>query len=567
MPRLLLILAGCTLLAAGSAARADSVRLAIVVGNNIGHGSRPPLHFAEDDAAKFARVLTELGGVSPSDLYLLQGKNREALEETFDRVAQRIGALHGAPGHRATLIFYFSGHSDGTALELGQDRLPFTELQARLKQSGAEIRVAIADSCRSGALLAAKGGRLSQPFENPIVRQLRAGRLGAPGLQRLQRGRAGVERNPGLVLHPSLDLGLRGAADASGDGRVTLAEAYKYAYERTLAATSQTLAGPQHPSYDIRLAGVGELVLTQLTRPSGALVLPAGFERALVSEPTRDEVLAEVPAGAPPRVAVPPGDYLVRLWRKGEVYSGRVLVGRNEAKAVAWESLQPIRLSSAQTTAKGGSADVSAADLAEGLQKYRQLDYDDAVKILHRVVGRQPPKAVAAKAHVYLGVIALNLSSVDQAKEEFRLALVADATAELPYEASPKARTVFAEAQRDFDAELQARRVSGGVRADVPPAVVPVVVEAAGEPPKASSHPSALAVVLGSVGVVAGAVAVYGGIQVLNYNNNVGAGNSNQGTMNMSTLGPRSTAQFWAVSWLIFAGLGAAGLTAAALAW
>src|SRR5439155_1903876 len=45
--------------------------------------------------------------------------------------------------------------------------------------------------------------------------------------------------------------GLRGAADQSKDGRVTLAEAYQYAYGKTVAQA----AGGQHPTFKYDLAG------------------------------------------------------------------------------------------------------------------------------------------------------------------------------------------------------------------------------------------------------------------------------------------------------------------------
>jgi len=46
--------------------------------------------------------------------------------------------------------------------------------------------------------------------------------------------------------------GLRGAADMIHDGRITLNEAYQYAYNETLSRTEKTMGGTQHPNYDIR---------------------------------------------------------------------------------------------------------------------------------------------------------------------------------------------------------------------------------------------------------------------------------------------------------------------------
>ena len=63
------------------------------------------------------------------------------------------------------LIFYFSGHSDGQALELGRERVTFDDLRRLLAQTNADVRVAIVDSCRSGALLAAKGGTAGPGYD------------------------------------------------------------------------------------------------------------------------------------------------------------------------------------------------------------------------------------------------------------------------------------------------------------------------------------------------------------------------------------------------------------------
>src|SRR5439155_13901499 len=55
---------------------------------------------------------------------------------------------------------------------------------------------------------------------------------------------------------------LRGAADSDGDGRVSLDEAYRYAYRRTLASTATTQVGSQHVTLETDLAGQGEVPVT-----------------------------------------------------------------------------------------------------------------------------------------------------------------------------------------------------------------------------------------------------------------------------------------------------------------
>ena len=57
-------------------------------------------------------------------------------------------------------------------------------------------------------------------------------------------------------------------------GKITLNEAYQYAYNETLAKTEKTMKGAQHPSYDINLTGSGELVMTDLRNTSAKLIIP-----------------------------------------------------------------------------------------------------------------------------------------------------------------------------------------------------------------------------------------------------------------------------------------------------
>ena len=62
--------------------------------------------------------------------------------------------------------------------------------------------------------------------------------------------------------------GLRGAADVTGEGKVSLNEAYQFAFHETLGRTSETQVGAQHPAYDIELSGTGDVVMTDLRQTS-----------------------------------------------------------------------------------------------------------------------------------------------------------------------------------------------------------------------------------------------------------------------------------------------------------
>lgn len=329
-------------LLAAHAAHAGTRRIAVIVGSNVGVGDRPPLHYAETDAEKLANTLAELGGVERTNLFLLQGASVLSVYQTFDVVQERVRAWHAENGGtHVVLIFFFSGHSDGESLELGSERLGFADLRRRLSNVGADVRVAIIDSCKSGALLASKGGRAGPAFAIRLTDDVASN--GEALLTSSAANEAALEsreiRSSFFTHH--LVSGLRGAADLSHDGRVTLGEVYQYAFARTVSSTANTTIGPQHPGYDYRLSGEGDLVLSDLSQRTAAIDLPAGFDRILVHEQSPDQVLAEIPGGVGARVAVPPGSYAIRAWRAGRTLVALVSLQPGEVRTLTAEDLRP----------------------------------------------------------------------------------------------------------------------------------------------------------------------------------------------------------------------------------
>jgi hypothetical protein len=334
-------------------AGADSRRIAIVVGNNAGNSDLPPLRYAESDAGKFARVMVELGDVSADDVMLLQGRKVAELERAIQDAKDRVSVFKRTPDTRTVLIFYFSGHSDGEAIELGQEKLPYARLKAMLLGTGADLRVAIVDACRSGAGFREKGGKPADAFVIKLTDTLVAS--GDAFITSSAADESALESNEvmGSYFTHNLISGLRGAADTSGDKLVTLAEAYRYAFDRTVAATSVLPAGSQHPSYDFRLSGQGELVLSSLIKPSATLVVPEGSERSLVTDVVRDQVIVELPPGSIREIALSPGQYGLRLFKGGQSFGGRVTLSDGMRKVVKWDDLTA-QSSSIVVAKKGG---------------------------------------------------------------------------------------------------------------------------------------------------------------------------------------------------------------------
>ena len=75
------------------------------------------------------------------------------------------GAPRRSGGRPAPQFFvYYSGHSDEEGLLLGGSRLSYAQLRQDLDGVPAEVRVAILDSCASGAFTRVKGGQMRPAF-------------------------------------------------------------------------------------------------------------------------------------------------------------------------------------------------------------------------------------------------------------------------------------------------------------------------------------------------------------------------------------------------------------------
>ncbi len=335
-----------------TAASAETARFALVVGSNAGSADLPPLRYAEADAGKVARVLVELGDVPPDNLVLLQGRKVGEVEDAIHELRARVARAKANPEARTVVLFYFSGHSDGEGIELGREALSYSRLKTLLGGTAADVRVTIVDACRSGRGTKEKGARPADPFTIRIADTLNTS--GEAFISSSADDEAALESGEvlGSIFTHNLVSGLRGAADASGDKLITLGEAYRYAYDQTVARTALLTAGAQHPSYDYRLAGQGELVLTSLQKPSALLVLPEGAERSVITDVLRDQVVVEVGASAAREAALPPGQYGVRLFRGGQSFGGRFVLSDGARKSLSWDELAPIA-SSTQVARKG----------------------------------------------------------------------------------------------------------------------------------------------------------------------------------------------------------------------
>jgi hypothetical protein len=334
------LLALLAVTAAASTARAQGLRrFAIVAGNDTGGGDTRSLLYAGADARKVYDILTRLGGVRQEDATLLIGASASQLLSAI--VAVEMQAAEAKQhGERTALFFYYSGHAKDGSLRLGETRLPIDGIKARIASSPVDVRIAILDSCKSGAVLATrtKGARKAPAFEIQAD-----GPRDAKGVVILTSSASDEDSQEsdaigGSYFSHHLASGLLGGADKSGDGRVTLFEAYAYAYDRTVADTAESAAGAQHPTFSYDLAGNGDLVLTDVAVRHEGVYLPReapGGVYYLVDG--KGFVAAEISKadGVDRRVALTPGHYRVKRRLPDRLRVGELDVPRGQMVALA----------------------------------------------------------------------------------------------------------------------------------------------------------------------------------------------------------------------------------------
>lgn len=293
---LVLILSGLGVLAAARPARADeapgSRRVALLVAASDGGPGRARLRYASRDIEAVARVLTELGGVRGEDIEQVVDPDPAAVERRLNELKQRLTAPGAGSAKGRQLFFYYSGHSDEQGLLLFGAHLPYSRLRALITDIPADVHIGVLDSCASGAFAQRKGGVAIEPF----LAQSGSSVTGHAFLTSTSEREAAQEsaRLRGSFFTHFLVTGLRGAADVDGDQRVTLQEAYRFAFAETLQRTEVTLGGPQHAAYDIQLVGRGDLVLTDLRDASARLSIAAPITGRIVLRDQRGALAAEL---------------------------------------------------------------------------------------------------------------------------------------------------------------------------------------------------------------------------------------------------------------------------------
>ena len=341
---------------------------ALVVGSNQGGPGQSTLRYAQDDAERVSDLLHSLGGYDEKRVERLVQPTAAGLRAALEHVREQIEPL-AQSGAQTRFFFYYSGHARADALNLGDEQLPLSELREAILALPATMSIVVLDGCQSGAFSRVKGAERAADFSwNSVERLNTAGIAVVASSSALELSQESEQLRSGYFTHHWL-VALRGGGDRDGDGRVTLSEAYQYAYNHTLATTSQTAVGEQHATLETNLRGKDDVALTHPAQANTRLRIPADFDgRVLLQKLPSWSVIAELDKarGEPVVLALPAGNYAATL-RRGEL-AARCTLGLREGMESALVIDQCAKLVQLPAAVKGSS---TAIDATAGLAATR----------------------------------------------------------------------------------------------------------------------------------------------------------------------------------------------------
>jgi hypothetical protein len=336
---------------------------AVVVGSNAGGAGQQPLHFAEDDALRMAQVLRELGHFAASDVEVLLHPTPPQIIAALDALGAKARD-NASRGEQTEIVFYYSGHARATAINLGGDELPLGALRDRLSALPTALTIVVLDACQSGAFARIKGAEPAADFTYNSVSKLTQKGLAIMASSSPQELSQESDELHGSYFTHHLVTALRGAGDADGDGRVSLDEAYRYAYRRTLASTARTQVGEQHVTLETDLAGQGDVPVTYPADARAQLELPGPLDaRVLVQRRPGGSVVAEVQKapGAAIRLAFVAGSYEAIVGQTSGMVQCRFALGDDRVMVLDTGSCTPVVPDRSQ--AKGETGDVPLREI------------------------------------------------------------------------------------------------------------------------------------------------------------------------------------------------------------
>ena len=328
-------------------------RFALYVAANNGGKEREVLRYAASDAEKLKNTMQEIGGIDNKNSVILTEPNQVEVEKALQEFAKKVN-LAKQTSRRTEFIFYYSGHSDENALLLGEESFGYSQLKSAINSVPSDIHVVMLDSCFSGNFIRAKGGTRQKSFlvdESSIV-------SGHAYLSSSSESEASQESDliqSSFFTH-ALITGLRGAADSSGDNKVSLNELYYYAFNETLSQTEQSTIGTQHPSFDITLVGSGDLVLSDISTAESILVLNSDLQgKIYIRNEDSGILVSEIKksVGNSIPLALPSGNYKVTMIQENQTLEANAKLKSGRSVSLVAKKFK--KVDTTDTRTRGGT--------------------------------------------------------------------------------------------------------------------------------------------------------------------------------------------------------------------
>jgi hypothetical protein len=317
---------------------------ALVVGDNEGGPGQAPLHFAETDAKAVAEVLRSIGHYGAGDVQVLLHPDAAAVTAALDELVGKVRA-RADRGETSKVVFYYSGHARANAINLGGEELALGTLRDRLSALPSALTLVVLDACQSGSFSRVKGAEPAADFSyNSVTGLKQKGLAVMASSTSAELSQESDELKASYFTH-HLVTALRGAGDADRDGRVSLDEAYRYAYRQTLASTALTQVGEQHVTLETDLAGEGEVPLTFPAEARAQLGIPGPIDaRILVQEHGNGAVAAELTKvpGPPLQLALVAGVYDAIVRQSSGIVECRVTLVDDQVTVLDLSSCTPV---------------------------------------------------------------------------------------------------------------------------------------------------------------------------------------------------------------------------------
>lgn len=318
----------------------------------------PVLKYPEIDLQRFTEAMISMAGVPAAQVIVVNDGNLKVIRAGFDRAAKLIESLSSSPD-KSKFIFYFSGHSDSKGLHFSDGMLERDEFHKLIGGVTADSKVALLDSCYSGAL-AAKGVKTAGEFSIPKAQYDEPS--GAVFLAATSASEQAFEIDElkGSLFTHHLTAGLYGLADANQDGLITVDELYQHVY---MQVNLNSLGLPdslqQKPEYSSRLSGRGSLVMSFVKKKttevridpkiSGEVTFSAigGVQMFRIYKAQNEEKT----------LRLIPGNYEV-IVREGDLLGQtRLLVSTDHVAYVKHDSVVFREVPNLKSVAKGGRGD------------------------------------------------------------------------------------------------------------------------------------------------------------------------------------------------------------------